>query len=101
MFKTETNNVQSVMFVARSSNKLKKEANLPSSRSKLIAKLTRPSCRAKSKTTYHYVNKVLILKSFRKQKQSCKSGRAFRVGFGFGRGSRLTLMKVSGLIRCF
>ena len=29
--------------------------------------------------------------------QSCKSGRAFRVGFGFGPGSGLKLTKISGL----
>ena len=31
--------------------------------------------------------------------QSCKSGRAFRVGFEFGPGSGLKLTKHSGLIR--
>ena len=31
--------------------------------------------------------------------QSCKSGRAFRVGFGFGPGSGLQLIKTSGLNR--
>ena len=31
--------------------------------------------------------------------QSCKSGRAFRVGLGFGPGSGLTFRKTSGLFR--
>ena len=30
---------------------------------------------------------------------SCKSGRAFRAGFGLGPGSGLTLRKTSGLFR--
>ena len=34
-------------------------------------------------------------------RQSCKSGRAFRVGFGFGPGSGLKLTKISGLIRAW
>ena len=33
--------------------------------------------------------------------QSCKSGRVFRVGFGFGPGSGLKLTKISGLIRAW
>ena len=31
--------------------------------------------------------------------QSCKSGRAFQVGLGFGPGSGLTFIKTSGLFR--
>ena len=33
--------------------------------------------------------------------QSCKSDRAFRVGFGFGPGSGLKLTKLSGLDRAW
>ena len=45
-----------------------------------------------------YTNSVSIRK-LNGSNQSCKSGRAFRVGLGFGPGSGLTFRTTSGLFR--
>ena len=45
--------------------------------------------------------KFLITKFAACSKQSCKSGRAFQIRFGFGLGSGLKLTKISGLNRAW